>query len=156
MSTPEHPPTTGAGQPAKGGNTVLDSLRTIITVVLVVTVVRTFLFESFVIDPCCGASAIGTIQAGGKFSVWPSAKTTVCFTGVFPNISVRVSRPMVGYACRPLPDGSFTTTSRATGIMRMPGNVADCVQVMGYDRSSRKVVRVTALRPYVFAQLHAV
>lgn len=69
MNTVDHIPA-GAGRPASAGQTALEYLRTLVSVVLVVVVVRTFLFESFVIP---SGSMIPTLQVGDY--IWVSKYT---------------------------------------------------------------------------------
>lgn len=67
MTNPNQTPTAaGGGEPATLGQLVLDYARTIIGVVLVVTLFRTFLFESFVIP---SGSMIPTLQVGDYIMV---------------------------------------------------------------------------------------
>lgn len=68
MTKLEHPPSeAGVDRPASTGQVILEYARTIIVVVLIVTVVRTFLFESFVIP---SGSMIPTLQVGDY--IWVS------------------------------------------------------------------------------------
>ncbi|MFT8588422.1 MAG: signal peptidase I [Acetobacter orientalis] len=68
MTKPEHPPSkAGVDRPASTGQIILEYARTIITVAIVVTFVRTFLFESFVIP---SGSMIPSLQVGDY--IWVS------------------------------------------------------------------------------------
>ncbi|MBO1323664.1 signal peptidase I [Acetobacter sp. TBRC 12305] len=69
MSRPDHSPVT-EDAPASATQTVLEYLRTLVSVVVVVLVVRTFLFESFVIP---SGSMIPTLQVGDY--IWVSKYT---------------------------------------------------------------------------------
>lgn len=71
MTQSEHPPSkAGADRPASIGQILTEYARTIITVAIVVTFVRTFLFESFVIP---SGSMIPSLQVGDY--IWVSKYT---------------------------------------------------------------------------------